>query len=184
LPSTLEPVPVIALSPTWEPATETGGRAGTRAGTCARPPTARTRSPRPGSSGRTWCCSTLRTRLLAALLALLAAVCVVVGVVSVLALDSFLMDRLDGQLTTAAGRIADPQGGNRPPPADGDTRTPPPGLADGTIEAHLRDGSFYRADVISAGTYAQLSSGQQAVLRALPADGRAYTRDLGGNLGD
>jgi two-component system, OmpR family, sensor kinase len=127
---------------------------------------------------------TLRTRLLAALLALLAAVCVVVGVVSVLALDSFLMDRLDGQLTTAAGRIADPQGGNHPPPADGDTRTPPPGLADGTIEAHLRDGSFERADVISAGTYTQLSSGQRAVLRDLPADGRAYTRDLGGELGD
>ena len=51
---------------------------------------------------------TLRTRLLAALLALLAAVCVVVGVVSVLALDSFLMDRLDGQLATAATRLAGP----------------------------------------------------------------------------
>jgi hypothetical protein len=48
----------------------------------------------------------LRARLLAALLALLAAVSVVVGVVSVLALDSFLVGRLDSQL------------GRRRPPLD------------------------------------------------------------------
>ena len=48
---------------------------------------------------------TLRTRLLAALLALLAAICIVVGVVSVLELNSFLTDRLDGQLATAGQRL-------------------------------------------------------------------------------
>ena len=77
---------------------------------------------------------TLRTRLLAALLALLAAVCVVVGVVSVLALNSFLTDRLDGQLATASARL----GGG---PDDGDDHPPPQqpdGPAAGAGRRHAR----------------------------------------------
>ncbi len=38
--------------------------------------------------------------------------------------------------------------------------------------------------MISGSTYTQLTGAQQQVLRALPVDGRAYTRDLGGDLGD
>ena len=126
---------------------------------------------------------TLRTRLLAALLALLAAVCVVVGVVSVLALNSFLTDRLDGQLATASTRLGGGpgDGDDHPPPQ---RRTPPPGLADGTLNARISSGTLDPAGVISGSTYTQLTGTQQQVLRALPVDGRAYTRDLGGDLGD
>jgi two-component system, OmpR family, sensor kinase len=126
---------------------------------------------------------TLRTRLLAALLALLAAVCVVVGVVSVLALNSFLTDRLDGQLVTASARLGGGPGAgdDHPPPQ---RRTPPPGLADGTLNARISGGTLDPAGVISGSTYTQLTGAQQHVLRALPVDGRAYTRDLGGDLGD
>ncbi|HEY7102193.1 MAG TPA: ATP-binding protein [Mycobacteriales bacterium] len=125
---------------------------------------------------------TLRTRLLAALLALLAAVCVVVGVVSVLALNSFLTDRLDSQLATASVRLGGPVDlDDHPAPQ---RRTPPPGLADGTLNAHVRSGTLDPAGVINGSTYTQLTGAQQQVLLTLPADGRAYTRDLGGNLGD
>jgi two-component system OmpR family sensor kinase len=127
---------------------------------------------------------TLRTRLLAALLALLAAVCVVVGVVSVLALDSFLTDRLDGQLADASGRSA---AFDRPPPdapRRPDRGTPPPGLADGTLNAYLDDGTVDKGGVISGAAFVPLSAAQQQVLAGLPVDGRPYTRDLGGELGD
>ena len=117
---------------------------------------------------------TLRTRLLAALLALLAAVCVVVGVASVLALRSFLTDRLDSQLATASARLG---GGpddaeDHPPPPQ---RTPPPGLADGTLNARIRrrDAST-RPGSISGSTYTQLTGCAAAgAAPALPVDGRA-----------
>ena len=128
---------------------------------------------------------TLRTRLLAALLALLAAVCLVVGVVSVLELNSFLTDRLDGQLAAAGQRLVDGPGDadDHPPPPQ-ERRTPPPGLADGTLNARISNGTLGSAGVISGSTYTQLTDEQQQVLRTLPVDGRSYTRDLGGELGD
>jgi two-component system OmpR family sensor kinase len=131
---------------------------------------------------------TLRARLLAALLALLAAVSIVVGVVSVLSLDSFLVDRLDSQLVTAGDRVAN--GGRdpshpRPQPQPG--RVPPglnaPGQADGTLGAAISGGTVDSAGVIEGGTFTELSDPQRQVLQALPADGRPYTRDLGGDLG-
>jgi two-component system OmpR family sensor kinase len=128
---------------------------------------------------------TLRTRLLAALLALLAAVCVVVGVVSVLALDSFLTDRLDGQLAAASDRFG--ASADHPPPDAPDRSgrgTPPPGLADGTLNAHVRNGTVDDGGVISGASFTPLSAAQEQVVAALPVDGRAYTRDLGGDLGD
>jgi len=128
---------------------------------------------------------TLRTRLLAALLALLAAVCLVVGVVSVLELNSFLTDRLDGQLATAGQRLVDgPDDADDHPPPQQARRTPPPGLADGTLNARISNGTLGSAGVISGSTYTQLTDEQQQVLRTLPVDGRSYTRDLGGELGD
>ncbi|MCW2530039.1 MAG: sensor histidine kinase, partial [Pseudonocardiales bacterium] len=57
---------------------------------------------------------TLRTRLIVVLTALLALVCAVVGVVTVIALRGFLVNRLDAQLTAAGGRSAN-AGGQQPP---------------------------------------------------------------------
>ena len=48
---------------------------------------------------------TLRTRLVVALVALLAATVTVVGVLTVVALDRFLVDQLDDQLTSASNRV-------------------------------------------------------------------------------
>jgi two-component system, OmpR family, sensor kinase len=130
--------------------------------------------------------------LLAALLALLAAVCVIVGVVSVLALDSFLVGRLDSQLATAVGRIQN--GGPGPGPSGGTTdpgrsQDGPPGLlvagqAEGTLGARISAGRVESAAVVNAaGGGDSLTAAQQAVLLALPVDGRPHTRDLGGDLG-
>jgi two-component system OmpR family sensor kinase len=136
----------------------------------------------------------LRARLLAATLALLAAVSVVVGVVSVLALDSFLVGRLDSQLAAAGQRIA----GGGPGPehrdggadGDGDDTEPPPGLtmpgqSAGTLGAEITGGTVTGGGVITAtGSNTALTDAQEAALLALPTDGRPYTRNLGGDLGD
>jgi two-component system, OmpR family, sensor kinase len=132
--------------------------------------------------------ASLRVRLLAAVLALLAAVSVAVGVLSVLALDSFLVDRLDSRLTEAGRRL------DRPAPAappDASPAGPPPGLllpgqSAGTLGARLRGGEVVggAAVLTDDGGTRELSGTQRAVLLALPADGRPYTRDLGGDLGD
>lgn len=92
---------------------------------------------------------TLRTRLLAALLTLLAAVSVVVGLVSVLALDSFLTDRLDRQLAAAGTRLQDDDAGSVRDDAG------PPGLAaagqaEGTLGALVTGGAVTSAAVLDA----------------------------------
>jgi two-component system, OmpR family, sensor kinase len=131
----------------------------------------------------------LRARLLAALLALLAAVSVIVGVVSVLSLDAFLVGRLDSQLAAAGDRIQN-GGGDRPAPP-GDGSGPPgllaPGQTDGTLGAYIVAGAVTFAGVLdtarSTTEPTPLTAEQEAVLLALPVDGRPYTRDLGGTLG-
>ncbi|HEV7655874.1 MAG TPA: ATP-binding protein [Mycobacteriales bacterium] len=145
---------------------------------------------------------TLRARLLAALLALLAAVSLIVGVVSVLALNSFLVGRLDSQLAAAVGRIQDGgPGPSRPTPSPGASGSTapgdgggfgggPPGLlvagqAEGTLGALISGGQVSSAAVVnSAGGGTSLTTAQEQVLLVLPADGRSYERGLGGDLGD
>ena len=58
-----------------------------------------------------------------------------------------------------------------------------PGQADGTLGAAISGGTVDSAGVIEGGTFTELSDPQRQVLQALPADGRPYTRDLGGDLG-
>jgi two-component system, OmpR family, sensor kinase len=132
---------------------------------------------------------TLRTRLLAALLALLAVTSVVIGLVSVLVLDSSLRERLDGQLTAAVGRSRSAEGphsesGDRPSKQPGPPGLFAPGQAQGTLSARVSDGIVTDAGVLdSTGAAQSLSAGQNAVVSAVPADGRPHTRDLGGTLG-
>jgi two-component system OmpR family sensor kinase len=131
----------------------------------------------------------LRTRLLAALLALLAAVSLVIGLVSVVALDRFLQGRLDDQLRAAGARS---QGADGPGPSDKDDhheRSPDfllvPGQAEGTLGARIVGGAVQQAGVLDPrGQADSLPTDQTAALLALPADGRPHTRDLGGDLGD
>jgi len=148
---------------------------------------------------------TLRARLLVALVALLAAVSAVIGLVSVVALDHFLMGRLDDQLTFAVTRSK--AAFDRPPPTgyvpyrpragngvlkgpQGRPDPPPflsaPGQAEGTLGMSVDHGTgWVRAGVLdSSGKTQPLTAGQQALLRAVPVDEHPHSVDLGGNAGD
>jgi two-component system OmpR family sensor kinase len=140
---------------------------------------------------------TLRARLLAALLALLAAVSIAIGFASVVALDRFLLARLDDQLENASGRSRnafDAPPGPPPdvtgPPAGGrDGRGPgfllAPGQNEGTLGAEVLDGAVTEAAVLDRrGDPTSLPAAQYDVLADVPVDGQPYTRDLGTELGD
>jgi two-component system OmpR family sensor kinase len=126
----------------------------------------------------------LRAKLIGSMVTLLALVCLVVGVASMFALSAFLTSQIDGQLNAATGRARDFAGR---PPAFGGHHNPldAPGQAAGTLNAQFVDGLAIDAATLSANGIPQLlDPGQQATLLQLPVDGKPYTRDLGGDLGD
>lgn len=135
---------------------------------------------------------TLRTRLLAGMIALLAAVSLIIGLVSVLTLNRSLLARVDDQLAAAAGRSQAPY--NEPP--DGEARRHDedhgpgpdslfvPGQSEGTLGVQLRAGKVVKSGVLGrTGSSQALSDDQCAALAGVPADGRPRTLDLDGDLG-
>lgn len=117
---------------------------------------------------------TLRSQLTAGLVALLALVCVAVGVTTVVALDGFLVRRLDQQLAASAGRFAvsleheaRPDADNRP-----DTR----GQSEGTFGARLLRGTPTQAAVVRRQTDATvlLTATDRRALAGLPTDGTGH----------
>ena len=133
---------------------------------------------------------TLRRRLIVGIVALLAIVTAVIGVVSVVAMQGFLVGRLDTQLTTATERSqgafnGNPsQGGNNPdrPPASQILALP--AQREGTLAGIVSGGSVYTAAVLeSSGRPLALTDGQLALLAQLPDDGVPQTVDLGSSLG-
>jgi len=149
---------------------------------------------------------TLRARLLVALVALLATVSAVVGLVSVVALDRFLMGRLDDQLTYAVTRSK--TAFDRPPttgygpgnlPSSGVLKRLPgqrrgpgpgflfaPGQAEGTLGLSVAHGGGpVEAGVLdSTGEPQDLTGAQVTLLRAVPVDEHPHSVDLGGDAGD
>jgi len=135
--------------------------------------------PGPRGFGR----ASLRTRLLAAILALLALVCLVIGVASILALRQFLTAQLDRQLSATA---------DRPPPRR-DQRSFdffPPGTPAGAVGATMVAGRTDEAVILDPPAGAAdgdaerpLSTTQAAVLTSVQADGLTHTKHLEG-LGD
>ena len=135
---------------------------------------------------------TLRKRLLIAILGLLAAVSLIVGVVSVVTLQSSLMSRLDAQVTAATSRTAGvvENGGGMPdfPDTPG---TPRPenflgraGLPPRTIGGFVRGGQL---DVRILGTdleTTELTDAQLDLILDVAADGLPHTVNLGGDLGE
>jgi two-component system OmpR family sensor kinase len=139
----------------------------------------------------------LRARLLAALIALLTVVCLIIGVVTVTALNSFLLDQLDRQLQAAGGRSVGALG--RPPQEPGqgrESRESPqsgrqsregpglgflqaPGQAAGTFGAHIAGGRVDAAVLDDSGTLRQVPTARGA-LADLPVNGRPHTREVGG----
>jgi two-component system OmpR family sensor kinase len=134
----------------------------------------------------------LRTRLIAVLVAALAVICLIVAAATELALRDYLVGRLDSQVRAAAARTADFDG---PPPWDPEQHRPDPGgargLAPGTVTAVVME----RAGEVGGGEldYANrqseqaqpvwLAPEQSAALLEVPADGQVHTRRLG-ELGD
>ncbi|MBK1785023.1 sensor histidine kinase [Prauserella cavernicola] len=130
----------------------------------------------------------LRSKLLAQLIGLLAVVCLLVVVVTEFALDTFLVGKLDEQLRGASDRARAVAMGPPPELRPGEPRPKgplvaldAPGQGVETLTAVLRDGEVVRAQRLT-GPEAErqlLPNSSDAVLTDLPADGRAYSRDLG-----
>ncbi|MEU7164538.1 HAMP domain-containing sensor histidine kinase [Streptomyces morookaense] len=117
---------------------------------------------------------TLRARLTAGLVLLLALASLAVGVTTSLALQAFLVGRLDQQLVASGGRFAaslehdeDSDGDNRP-----DTR----GQSDGTFGARLMHGRTTTAAVVREQTdeAVPLTAADRNALAALPRDGGGH----------
>ncbi|MEV6909941.1 ATP-binding protein [Amycolatopsis sp. NPDC051071] len=127
----------------------------------------------------------LRTKLTGSMVLLLAFVCLVIGVASEIALRSFLVDRIDGQLSAASARAHDYA--NRPPDEPRGPGPDPlnaPGQASGTLSLRFTGDRVLYAGVLSIQGLPQgLSAEQEAGLRSLPVDRRPVTMTLGG-LGD
>ncbi|MGQ0468057.1 MAG: sensor histidine kinase [Sporichthyaceae bacterium] len=111
---------------------------------------------------------------------MLAAVSLVVGVVSTVALRSYLLGQLDGQVTAASLRslrfVQDPRQ---------DVQTfIRSGQPPGTVIGRVRNGSVVRdgALVLMTGEIGGIT-GDVTVLASIPADLENHTRDLGGSLG-
>jgi two-component system OmpR family sensor kinase len=137
---------------------------------------------------------TLRNRLILSVLALIALVGLIIGVVSSLALNGFLLGRLDAQLKTATDRSLMSIDGPRPGSgydSGGDTGSGDPtfvggpGQAAGTLGGFTRDGVVDRAAIVdSAGVVQELSAGQRELLSSLEVTDDPQTVTLGGSLGD
>ncbi len=143
--------------------------------------------PRPGSVRRWLAERTLRSRLIAGLLALLALACAAVGVVTYLVLSHTLLNQLDLQLRAAGGRLAscmeeledhDPLPPGTPPGNCNKT----PGLGPGTFGARVKHGHITNQGIINRASH--LSTADQAKLVELPPDGEFYTLDLPSVGGD
>lgn len=121
---------------------------------------------------------TLRGQLTTGLVVLLALACLAVGVTTVVALEGFLVRRLDQQLSASGGRFAaslehesKPDADNRP-----DTR----GQSEGTFGARLLSGTATQAAVVKdqADTAVPLTAGDRRALTALPVDGKGHSLRL------
>ncbi|MGQ0626406.1 MAG: sensor histidine kinase [Sporichthyaceae bacterium] len=122
----------------------------------------------------------LRTRVLTVLLALLAAVSMVIGVVSVLALRSYLMGQLDEEVDAAAFRTARAIAS----PDREQFGMFGPGQTEGTVIGRVRGGEFISAPLVltTSGDTGDVDGDPRGLL-TVPADTEHHSRDLGGDLG-
>jgi two-component system, OmpR family, sensor kinase len=123
---------------------------------------------------------------------LLAVVCLTVGAITAVALQNFLVDRLDSQLLAAGSRSASagsPERDHRPgpgfePPGGVDTGARfllAPGQGPGTLGARVVAGRVTAAGVLSDdGELRGLSRAASAGLSTLPVDGRPHTLSVPG----
>ena len=131
----------------------------------------------------------LRRRLVISIVGLLAVGAIVIGLVSAFTLQGILMNRLDQQLIQSAHRSQEFQqnGGDTPTQPSNPSPNFPggPGQAAGTIFVRIADGAVTRAVYVDpqSNDFHSLSSAQNDIVLAVPADGNPHTIDLGGTLG-
>ncbi|MGZ4653958.1 sensor histidine kinase [Oryzihumus sp.] len=133
----------------------------------------------------TW---TLRSKLVASTVALFLTITVATGVITVLALNGFLMGQLDSQLMAQAHRVTDGRGGGEDHPNGPSPRpTPgglPPGLGGGFVHVELEGSDIGENVVVTPAQGAgELSATQLALLERAGLSDRPATVDLGGNTG-
>jgi two-component system, OmpR family, sensor kinase len=137
---------------------------------------------------------TLTTRLIAGVLILLALSCLAIGIATNVALNGFLVDRLDQNLASAGIRLdvslehaGGPGGPGGPLPPGSETGVE--GQAPGTLVVRIANGSIASAVVVhdNAGlvglSNVTLSQADRAFLLKMPTDGRPTTGRLSA-LGD
>ncbi|WP_243082246.1 HAMP domain-containing sensor histidine kinase [Streptomyces sp. 891-h] len=117
----------------------------------------------------------LRARLTVGLVVLLAAASVAVGVTTVLALEGFLVDRLDQQLAAAGGRFAASLEHEREP--DRDNRPDTRGQSVGTLGVRLLRGRATQAAVVrdDAPTAVPLTDADRRSLADVPVGESGHT---------
>ncbi|QYH34515.1 cell wall metabolism sensor histidine kinase WalK [Salinibacterium sp. M195] len=131
----------------------------------------------------------LRNRLVLGTTALIALAALVIGVVSVLALQGFLVNRLDTQLTSATGRSQGaldgrPGGNNQKPPPTRDFLALP-GQREGTLAGLISSSGDVTAGVLGKnGSSTPLTEAQLATLADLTRIDEPVTVNLGSELGD
>ncbi|MEU0835501.1 HAMP domain-containing sensor histidine kinase [Streptomyces sp. NPDC005969] len=115
---------------------------------------------------------TLRGQLTAGLVLLLAAACLAVGLTTVLALEGFLVRRLDQQLTASGGRF--PASLEHEAAPDADNRPDSRGQADSTFGARLQNGRLTQAAVVDEQNVRKvpLTADDRRTLAAVPDDGK------------
>ena len=132
---------------------------------------------------------TLRRRLIAGILVLLAAVSLTVGAVSTLSLRSYLIDRLDEQIVSAASRfqgvadrpVGDSDGDDRPGPGE---LLPLAGLPPGTVGAFVRGNHIFASVLGDELDTTALSIAEGRTLLSIETDVEPVTVDFGERLGD
>ncbi|MFC7384953.1 sensor histidine kinase [Sphaerisporangium rhizosphaerae] len=118
---------------------------------------------------------TLWARLVAGALVLLALACATIGVATSIALDRFMVDRVDQQLALTAGRFAASLEHREEYGEHGDSR----GQAPGTLGARLLEGRVTDSAVVVPDRAGHiLSAGDAAVLAGVPVDRRGHTVEL------
>jgi two-component system, OmpR family, sensor kinase len=132
---------------------------------------------------------TLRSRLTAALALLLVGICLVIGTLSVLAMQRFMVDQLDRQLVTAAQldhqRGATPRSSPLDRAGDPDDGRLPPGTPAGGLVATVRSGSVTDGGRLDDNFATQpLGTEQETRIAQVPADGRVHSLNLGSGFGD
>lgn len=148
---------------------------------------ARTSLRGPAERGRWWDRRTLRFRVVASLLAVMVAGFAVLGAVTVIALNRFLIGRVDQQITDAGTRYVAAEADDTQPPVSlsgndhdlddgfGDAR----GQAIGTLGARVVGGQVVGLGIVGKPDISAISTADRELMAALPV-GKTRSADLEG----